>query len=311
MALWTMRVGLNGQFDERPFLDGNLIGLDWQDVGNVEGYDEESALRDDLDEGNSESRMERGSGWSRQAWDFARSMEAGDLVLVCFGTQEVIHVAEITGDYVFNEDVASLRHTRSVKWIKRDLHRGTLHGEVDVPFENATVALVRPDSTEARMRAFLEGKVRGARFPVPPWLPRTLTWLGERLWMYGDLCVVLVLFPVVVGVPVFAVVLPLGIEEWTVASLGFALWLQVLAVGFRLIDEFADKWKGEHLRESSDLRPDLVGVQRALQGHQWLIVPTWLHSPLREALRRISLLIVGVLALVRLAQGEPILRLFA
>lgn len=309
--LWTMRVGMEGPYDERLFFDGNLIGLDWRDVGDVESYDNEGALLDDLDEGGREAQRERGAGWGRQAWDFGRSMETGDLVVVCFGFQEVVQVAEVVGDYTYNGHGMPLRHTRAVRWIARDLRRASLYGEVDFPFANAAVALVPEESAEARMRAFLAGKVRGALVPVPSWLKKALIWSGEQLWLYGALCTTSVLVPVIAVGPV-AAFLSLSSDWWTIAGVAFALWLQVLAAGFRLIDGFADQWKGEHLRERthmrSDLRPELVGVQRALQGHQWVLVPSWIR--VEKALRQGSLVILGVVGLVRLAYGEPILRLF-
>ena len=137
--LWTMRVS----YDDRLFFDEDVIGLDWRDVGDVQAYGDEGALQDSLDaravqggldEGDREARRERGSGWGRQAWAFAHAMKVGDLVLVRFGFQEVVQVAEVAGDYVFNGDAAPPLHSRAVRWIKRDLPLASLHGEVHVPF---------------------------------------------------------------------------------------------------------------------------------------------------------------------------------
>ncbi len=161
------------------------------------------------------------------------------------------------------------------------------------------------------MRALVKGEVRGGRVAMPR---QPFIWLGEWLWVYGDLCVLLVVVPAVVGV-VIGVFRPFSLEVGTAVALGFALWLQVLRAGFDLLGVFRETWEARHLKESTqgppDLDPELLRVWDSLRGDRWLFFPTWLHDPFRKALNHLSLLTVAVVALVRAAHSEPILRLFS
>lgn len=303
MALWSMRVR---EDDQTSFLAESLIGLPWAEVGDVESYDTQEALR-----GVESQRPPvpgRTSGWSDYLWSFASFMRVGDLVAVQFGSQPEIHVAEITGSYAFKQG-DSPAHTRSVDWLAQDLLLTPDDGELAPHGVLESVYLIRRRDAEARMRALVKGDVRGGRVAMPR---RAFIWLGEGLWVYGDLCVLLVVVPAACGVAI-GVYRSLSFEVGTAVALGFALWLQVLRAGFDLLSAFRDRWEARHLIESHDgppdLHPELLGVLSSLRGDRWLFFPTWLHGPLRQALNHLSLLIVGVVALIRVAHDKSILQL--
>lgn len=305
MPLWSMRVSRDNQ---TSFLPRNFIGLPWGEVGDVERYDTRDDLRGAESQRSSASSRWY-SGWSESLWSLARRMQIGDLVAVQFEGQSVIHVAEITGNYTF-KDGDSPAHTRSVDWIARNLHLTSADDVLKPHGMLESIRLVDRSDAEARMRALVRGEVHGGRVAMPR---RPFIWLGERLWVYGDLCVLLVVVPAVGGVAT-GVLRSFSLDLGTAAALGFALWLQVLRAGFDLLGAFRETWEARHLVENTegppDLHPELLRVRSSLRGDRWLFFPTWLHDPLRKALNHLSLLIVGVVALVRVAHGEPTLRLF-
>ena len=305
MALWSMRVS---EEYRTSFLARNLIGLPWGEVGDVERYDTRDDLRG-VESQRSGASSRWHSGWSESLWSLARRMQIGDLVAVQFEGQSKIHVAEITGNYAFSAG-DSPAHTRSVDWIARNLLLTSADDVLKPHGMLESIHLIDRSDAEARMRARAKGEVRGGRVAMPR---QPFIWLGEKLWLYGDLCVLLIVVPAVGGV-VTGVLLSFSLEVGTAVALGFALWLQVLRAGFDLLNAFRERWEARHLiestHESPDLDPELLRVWESLRGEGWLFFPTWLHDPLRKALNHLSLLIVGVVALVRVAHGEPTLRLF-
>ena len=121
-------------------------------------------------------------------------------------------------------------------------------------------------------------------------------------------------FPVCLG-GVVGTFLSLSHDMWTVVALGFALWFRVLGGALSLCDAYSRKLDGSRfVRDPDD--PIVEGmIERALRdtGHEGQsrlsLMSSWLE-PLTKAMGQLSLLLVGIVALVRLAYGEPILRLF-
>lgn len=121
-------------------------------------------------------------------------------------------------------------------------------------------------------------------------------------------------FPVCLG-GVVGTFPSLSHDGWTLVALGFALWFRVLGGALSLCDAYSRKQAGSlFVRDPDDsmvagmidqaLRDtDHEGQSRLSQVSPWL-------EPLTKAMGQLSLLLVGIVALVRLAYGEPILRLF-
>lgn len=129
------------------------------------------------------------------------------------------------------------------------------------------------------------------------------------LWVWGVLGVLS--GPAAVVCLVATAFLQLGIDEWTVGALGCALWLRLVSGGFSLIITFSE----ERTSVAASATVPAVAAQwrtldRLVQGLRGGALPSWAYKPLGQLLGQLSLLIVGLAALVRLAYGEPILRLF-
>lgn len=117
---------------------------------------------------------------------------------------------------------------------------------------------------------------------------------------------------VVVGTGLSSVI---SADVWTVIGLSFALWFRVLGGALSLCDAYSRKLSGSLFVRDPDDSMAAEMVEQALRdaGHegQSRLSQTrpWLE-PLTQAMGQLSLLLVGIVALVRLAHGEPILRLF-
>ena len=146
------------------------------------------------------------------------------------------------------------------------------------------------------------------------WFGRSIDLLfgGPAVKKWALLCALS--FPVGLG-GVVGTFPPLSHDVWTVVTLGFALWFRILGGALSLCDAYSRKRDGARfVRDPDDSMAEGM-LERAFRdtGHEGQSrlsqMSPWLE-PLTQAMGQLSLLLVGVVALVRLASGEPILRLF-
>jgi restriction system protein len=128
---WTVRGGANGE-REQAALDDGLIILGWEEVGEdlsrVGSRDELSVL---LRAAYPDDGRRTIDNWTYQLWQFLSVMQIGDLVVMPRKHRPVIAIGRVTGNYQYRVNAPpELRHVRQVVWIKRDVERAALRGDL-------------------------------------------------------------------------------------------------------------------------------------------------------------------------------------
>jgi restriction system protein len=168
---WTVRGGANGE-REQAALDDGLIILGWDELGedlsHVGSHDELSAL---LRVAYPDDGPRTIDNWSYQLWQFLRVMEIGDLVVMPRKHRSVIAVGQITGNYLYRFDAPpDLRHVRQVRWIKRNVERAALRGDLrDSMGSFRTVSELSRRDAAKRVQSIVDSGIDpGYEGDVPP-----------------------------------------------------------------------------------------------------------------------------------------------
>ena len=114
MALWLNRAGRHGEY-EKKFLDEDRVYLTWDGLKhNLAEIDKKSDLAELLRKVYPiafKGRIRQNLG---QIWQFSQEMKPGDWVVLPSKMKAAIHIAEITGPYVFDSaaevPILSLSH---------------------------------------------------------------------------------------------------------------------------------------------------------------------------------------------------------
>lgn len=125
MALWLVRAGKYGEYEER-FLDEGRIYLTWHELtGDLHKQATKDEVRDLLWETYPTNTTMQIAATLPQIWAFTHIMEKGDWI----GTpsalnKAVIHFGEIKGDYIYHpSEEAPFFHSRDVEWFATDTGR--------------------------------------------------------------------------------------------------------------------------------------------------------------------------------------------
>ena len=119
MTLWLNRAGSRGQHESK-FLDDSRIYLTWEGLRYDLSKIDKPALRELLQKMRPDAKVHK----TASIWHFVHEMKLGDWVVVPIRMKTAIHIAEITGPYVFQPDAEDpYYHYRAVKWIATDIPR--------------------------------------------------------------------------------------------------------------------------------------------------------------------------------------------
>jgi restriction system protein len=176
MALWLVRAGRHGQF-EKKFLEEGRIYLTWNRLSyDLSEIDDRSALRAVLEEVYPEAPAGRITNNSGQIWGFAKGIKPGDWVVLPSKQKPAIHIAEVTGGYVFNKNAEDpFHHHIDVKWIAQDIPRSNFDQDLLYSFGAfMTVCQIKRNDAEERVRAMAsngwkpaQGRPVTTRAPLP------------------------------------------------------------------------------------------------------------------------------------------------
>jgi predicted Mrr-cat superfamily restriction endonuclease len=106
---WCLSLGSGGTYVE-PARRGGYIAVGWNELGNsswlIDAGEDKAKTRNKFDSEferlypGSSIKVSTGAG---QCWNFIANMTEGDIVLLRDPVRRRVHIAKITGGYVFRE----------------------------------------------------------------------------------------------------------------------------------------------------------------------------------------------------------------
>ena len=120
--LWVCRAGQKAKYYDR-FLEEQKIYLSWDGYQvDLSNYDTMARFRELVAVEKQTDNRTSISNWAGQLYSFVYDMKNGDLVLVPASNSHSFLLAEITGDYHFDENnVDGLFHSRAIKPLVQDV----------------------------------------------------------------------------------------------------------------------------------------------------------------------------------------------
>lgn len=166
MAMWLVRGGKYGQYEEKFFADSRIY-LTWNGIENTSLENAKSFER--MRELVTATYPDKSPAWvsqnAGQFWAFAVRMKEGDLVVTPRKGTAAIAIGEIRGPYRFDPSAEGLfRHSRSVTWSQLDVPRSALDQDILLSLgAYTTICEIKRNDAERRVRAkLLYGSVREA-----------------------------------------------------------------------------------------------------------------------------------------------------
>ena len=101
------------------FYSSGIMGIGWDDIGNLTNYNDKSEMRQAMKE-----KINSAGSFKNDAhatWQFANEMKPGDIVFVKKGTNQIIGRGVVESDYKFEPDRDYFKNIRQVKWT----HKGS------------------------------------------------------------------------------------------------------------------------------------------------------------------------------------------
>ena len=155
MAIWLVRAGAHGQFEEK-FLSEKRVYVTWDrfnvDIGSMEKRDE---LINAMTNCYPDSKQKTILNWASQLWAFAHRMSVGDWAVMPSKQQPTIFIGELTGNYEFDRNGTDpFFHWRSVNWIGESIPRSRFGQDLLYSFGAfLTICQIKRNDAEQRLRA--------------------------------------------------------------------------------------------------------------------------------------------------------------
>lgn len=157
MALWLVRAGKHGEYEDRFFHNSEICltwdgGLQDRDVGPAKTYEDIKQFVFDAYPNEPKARLQNSSG---RIWAFALPMKPGDWVVLPRKAKSAIAIAEVVGGYTYNAHAEQpFRHSRKVKWLTQDVPRAAFGQDLLYSFGAfMTVCEIKRNDAEKRVRA--------------------------------------------------------------------------------------------------------------------------------------------------------------
>jgi len=155
MAIWLVRAGDHGQFEQK-FIQEKRVYVTWDSLNvNLSKLPDRHALESAMVERYPDTKPKAILNWVSQVWPFAHAIEKGDWVVLPLKTQPAIQIGEIVGDYHFEASGPDpFYHWRPVKWIAEALPRTNFGQDLLYSFGAfMTICRIQRNYAEMRLKA--------------------------------------------------------------------------------------------------------------------------------------------------------------
>lgn len=100
----------------RKFQNENVIGLGWDNLGDLRSYENKDNLVNKLKSISQTNSSKKNDATAN--WDFYHTMQVGDIVIVKKGRRTLLGYGEIISDYLYDPNRQEYTSIRQVKWMK-------------------------------------------------------------------------------------------------------------------------------------------------------------------------------------------------
>jgi len=155
MAIWLIRAGSHGEFEQK-FLQDSRVYVTWDKLAHdLTKLADRDALFEIMADLYPDSKPKRLHNWVSQVWPFAHGIKNGDLVVLPLKAQPSIYIGEISGDYHFeSKGPDPFYHWRPVKWIGEAIPRSNFGQDLLYSFGAfMTICRVHRNNAESRILA--------------------------------------------------------------------------------------------------------------------------------------------------------------
>jgi restriction system protein len=157
--LFLVRAGKDGE-DEDYALDHSLAVIGFRNIPSLQAARDYSDVQRVVEEVSPGAQKRRVGNWAGQLWAFTISMAEGDLVVMPCKTSGQIAVGRVSGSYKYQQIGDAYRHTRAIRWIKRDVPRTAFRQDLlDSMGAFMTVCQIQRNGAPERVLSVMNGGV--------------------------------------------------------------------------------------------------------------------------------------------------------
>lgn len=99
------------------FYDHGVMGLGWDEIGDLTSYGSKEEIRTELQEVHGNGTSEKNG--AHALWQFSREIKPGDVIFAKKGRTTILGRGVVTGDYEYDQDAGEYTHLRDVEWTNK------------------------------------------------------------------------------------------------------------------------------------------------------------------------------------------------
>ena len=150
MAVWVVRGGKHGEREEEA-LENGMLTIGWNELGDLSGVQTKEDVKSTISGIKPHFTPNQLGTYTGQIWNFTRTIQTGNLVVMPRKGQPTIAIGKIMGEYQYRPECPGFIHGRPVEWINREVPRDILSQDLKRSFYTVSVVF-QPQSIDAEKR---------------------------------------------------------------------------------------------------------------------------------------------------------------